>query len=204
MKKILLRADDLGYSEAVNYGIEKSVKEGLISSLGVMGNMPATQHGVDLIKDCPLALGVHTNICAGKPLTNPELIPSLVDENGNFKSSKQFRAAKEDFVVFEEVVLEIEAQYQKFLALFGRQPDYFEGHAVASSNFFKGLETVAEKHGLKYSGFSTGGAPLTIGNSLVQFNMESMAPHYEPFDMLKRMVAKADDHVVQLAVFHPG
>ena len=28
MKKILLRADDLGYSEAVNYGIEKSVKEG--------------------------------------------------------------------------------------------------------------------------------------------------------------------------------
>lgn len=204
MKKILLRADDLGYSEAVNYGIEKSVKEGLISSLGVMVNMPATQHGVDLIKDCPLALGVHTNICAGKPLTNPELIPSLVDENGNFKSSKQFRAAKEDFVVFEEVVLEIEAQYQKFLALFGRQPDYFEGHAVASSNFFKGLETVAEKHGLKYSGFSTGGAPLTIGNSLVQFNMESMAPHYEPFDMLKRMVGKADDHVVQLAVFHPG
>lgn len=65
MKKILLRADDLGYSEAVNYGIEKSVKEGLISSLGVMVNMPATQHGVDLIKDCPLALGVHTNICAG-------------------------------------------------------------------------------------------------------------------------------------------
>ena len=30
MIKLLLRADDLGYSEAVNYGIEKTVREGLI------------------------------------------------------------------------------------------------------------------------------------------------------------------------------
>ena len=44
MKKLLLRADDLGYSEAVNYGIEKSIRQGLIRSLGVMVNMPATQH----------------------------------------------------------------------------------------------------------------------------------------------------------------
>ncbi|MEX2805091.1 ChbG/HpnK family deacetylase [Streptococcus sp. H31] len=204
MKKILLRADDLGYSEAVNYGIEKTIKAGLIRSLGVMVNMPATQHGVDLIKDCDLALGVHTNICAGKPLTNPALIPSLVDENGEFKSSKVYRSAKEDFVVFEEVVLEIEAQYHRFVELFGRQPDYFEGHAVASENFFKGLEHVADKYHLKYSGFSMGGAPLRIGQSQVQFNMESMAPDYNPFDMLKRMVAKADEEVVQLAVFHPG
>ena len=28
MIKILVRADDLGYSEGVNYGIAKSVKEG--------------------------------------------------------------------------------------------------------------------------------------------------------------------------------
>ena len=204
MKKILLRADDLGYSEAVNYGIEKTIKDGLIRSLGVMVNMPATQHGVDLIKDCDIAFGQHTNICAGKPLTNPELIPSLVDENGDFKSSKVYRSAKEDFVVFEEAVLEIEAQYHCFLELFDRQPDYFEGHAVASENFFRGLEYVAGKYHLKYSGFSMGGAPLTVGQSQVQFNMESMAPDYNPFDMLKRMVAKADEKVVQLAVFHPG
>lgn len=50
LKKVLLRADDLGYSEAVNYGIEKSVKDGLIQSVGVMMNMPATVHGVALLK----------------------------------------------------------------------------------------------------------------------------------------------------------
>ena len=50
-KKVLFRADDLGYSEAVNYGIEKAVKEGLIRSVGVMVNMPTTAHGVELLKN---------------------------------------------------------------------------------------------------------------------------------------------------------
>nr|WP_308723622.1 hypothetical protein [Lactiplantibacillus plantarum] len=34
------------------------------------------------------------------------------------------------FVDLNEVVLQIEAQYQKFVALVGGKPDYFEGHAV--------------------------------------------------------------------------
>lgn len=203
-KKLLLRADDLGYSEAVNYGIEKSIKEGLIRSLGVMVNMPATEHGFHLIKDCDIALGVHTNICAERPLTDPSLIPSLVDDNGYFKSSRTYREAKEDFVVFEEVILEIEAQYHRFVELFGRKPDYFEGHAVASQNFFKGLEYIADKYDLKYSGFSMGGEPIPIGQSMVRFYMESMEPDYNPRTMIEKMVAETTDSIVSLGVFHPG
>lgn len=72
LKKVLLRADDLGYSEAVNYGIEKSVKDGLIQSVGVMMNMPATVHGVALLKNEAIAFSQHTNICVGKPLIDPK------------------------------------------------------------------------------------------------------------------------------------
>ena len=50
MKKILIRADDLGYSEGVNYGIAKSVKEGIIKSVGVMSNMPTVAHGLKLLE----------------------------------------------------------------------------------------------------------------------------------------------------------
>ena len=39
MKKILVRADDLGYCEAVNYGIARAVKSGIIRCVGVMANM---------------------------------------------------------------------------------------------------------------------------------------------------------------------
>ncbi|MGT2785555.1 ChbG/HpnK family deacetylase [Streptococcus merionis] len=205
-KKLLLRADDLGYSEAVNLGIVKALDGGLIKSLGVMVNMPATKHGVDLIKSkvYDIALSVHVNICAEKPLTDPAFIPSLVDEKGYFKSSKVYRASQEDFVQLDEVLLEIEAQYQRFVDLFGRKPDYFEGHAVSSATFFKGLEIIAKKHGLKYSPFSMGGETVTIGQHQVQYRMDSMLLDYDPFEMIRDMANKAEGDVVQLGVFHPG
>ena len=37
--KLIMRADDLGFSEAVNLGIYKAVKEGVITSVGMMTNM---------------------------------------------------------------------------------------------------------------------------------------------------------------------
>lgn len=36
MKRLIIRADDLGYSEAVNHGIAGTVKDGLIGSVGIM------------------------------------------------------------------------------------------------------------------------------------------------------------------------
>lgn len=204
MKKIILRADDLGYSEGVNYGIVKSVKEGIIKSVGVMPNMPAVTHGLALLENIDVCLGQHTNICIGKPLTDPARIPSLVDEHGEFKSSKQYRSTKEDFVVLEEVILEIEAQYHRFVELTGKKPEYFEGHAVSSDNFFKGLEMVAEKYGLKYSGMSFGGDALTIGNTKVYIHMDSMKPEYDPYESLKTMVNQAHDHAVDMMICHPG
>ena len=178
-KKVLFRADDLGYSEAVNYGIEKAVKKGLIQSVGVMVNMPAALHGVELLKNEPIAFSQHTNICVGKPLADPEKIPSLVDADGNFKSSKIYREAKEDFVVFSEVMLEIEAQYQCFLALFGRKPDYFEGHAVTSANYFKAMEQFAVEHGLKYSGLPQGQSYVRWSEAITGVVTVAMTSWYE-------------------------
>jgi len=212
-KKVLFRADDLGYSEAVNYGIEKSVKDGLISSVGVMVNMPSTQHGVDLLKEEPIAFSQHTNICAGKPLADPEKIPSLVKEGGYFKSSKEYRAAKKDFVVFEEALIEIEAQYKKFIELFSKKPDYFEGHAIASENFFKALEYFADKHGLTYSGLPKGTSPneLTSNDTFINVNgtkvymmMESMQPDYNPYHTLEKLLDNLHEDGVDMLIFHPG
>jgi Uncharacterized protein conserved in bacteria len=204
MKKILMRADDLGYSEGVNYGIAKSVKEGIIGSVGVMTNMPAVVHGLKLFEDTKVCFGQHTNICIGKPITDPSLIPSITNENGEFKSSKEYRQAKEDFVVLEEVILEIEAQYRRFIELTGETPHYFEGHAVASANFFKGLEIVADKFGLKYSGFSIDGTPLKIDKKDVYVTMDSMMPNYNPFESLKKIVENAEDDKYYMFICHPG
>ena len=204
MKRLLVRADDLGYSEGINYGIAKSVKEGIIGSVGVMTNMIAVVHGLKLLEDTDVCFGQHTNICIGKPLTDPSLIPSITNENGEFKSSKEYRQAKEDFVVLDEVILEIEAQYKKFIDLVGESPHYFEGHAVASTNFFKGLEIVAEKYGLKYSGLSLDGIPLKIANKEVFVSMDSMKPDYVPFESLKKFVKNANEEGYYMFICHPG
>ena len=46
--KLIMRADDLGFSEAVNLGIYKAVKEGVITSVGMMTNMEHANHGYEL------------------------------------------------------------------------------------------------------------------------------------------------------------
>ena len=187
MKRILIRADDLGWTEAINYGIAKTMRDGIIRSVGLMTNMPASRHGWDLVKDLNPCVGQHTNICAGRPLTDPALIPSICQENGQFKPSRAYReAAKqgEDFVVLDEVVLEIEAQYQRFVEITGQQPHYFEGHAVASPNFFKGLAVVAEKHGLPYLPFAPAD-PVRFRSTMLTTSMDSMKPDYDPFESLK-------------------
>lgn len=148
---VIMRADDLGISEAVDYGIVKSIKDGMINTVGLMTNLSTSEHGANLIKDFPeICLGQHTNISLGKPVSDPKLIPSLVDKSGNFKSSSVYKNASKDFVNVEEVIIEAEAQLNRFRQLTGKYPEYFEGHAVMSRKFFEGLEIVAKKNNLLF------------------------------------------------------
>ena len=204
MKRILVRADDLGYCEAVNYGIAKAVKEGIIRSVGLMPNMKAAEHGVQLLKGTPVCYGQHTNICEDYPLTDPALIPSLVQPNGKFKSKTEYRQAKEDFVVLEEVILEIEAQLRRFVELVGEEPHYLEGHAVPSANFFKGLEIVAQRHGLHYLGMNPAGT-VRFRNTELSSSMDSMKPDYDPFQSLKEAAMRdVGENGCVMMICHPG
>lgn len=208
MIDLIIRADDVGYSEAVNYGIEKTVKQGLIGSVGLMPNMPAAAHGLALLEGTGVCIGQHTNICIGHPCADPASIPSLLDENGMLKSSRTYREAwkkGECFTVLEEMVLEIEAQYQRFIQLTGRQPDYFEGHAVMSKHLMQGLEIVAQRHGLKYNNMYPGDETGTFGGRPVAAcPMRSMDPDYDPARELKEAVLHARTDMPNVFVCHPG
>ena len=208
MIDLIIRADDVGYSEAVNYGIEKTVKQGLIGSVGLMPNMPAAAHGLALLEGTGVCIGQHTNICIGRPCADPASIPSLLDENGMLKSSRTYREAwkkGECFTVLEEMVLEIEAQYQRFVELTGRQPDYFEGHAVLSRHLMQGLEIVAQRHGLKYNNMYPGDETGTFGGRPVaSCPMRSMDPDYDPARELKEAVLHARTDMPNVFVCHPG
>mgnify|MGYP004668276013 FL=1 len=207
-RRILVRADDIGYCRGVNYGIADSVWNGIIRSAGVMPNMPESKHGVDLLKGSGVCFGMHTNVCLGKPCADPAKIPSLLDENGNLKSSRTYREAwkkGEEIVSLDEMVIEIEAQYQRYLELTGEKPHYFEAHAVLNQNLARGLEIVAEKYDLPDLPACFEPTGVQFKNTVLITRMESMKPDYDPAESLKKAVLAAyKDNECPMFVCHPG
>ena len=65
MSKMLVRADDLGYSEAFNYGLARAVKSGFLRCVGVMPNMEWAEHGVRLLDGTDVIFTVHANLPSG-------------------------------------------------------------------------------------------------------------------------------------------
>lgn len=202
MKRLLLRADDLGFGEAVNYGIIKTVREGLIKNCGVMVNMAATAHAASLIRDVPCCLGLHCNVSVGRPLMAPAEVPTLVDERGLFYSSRQYRAANVEFASVADFCKELTAQYRRFVALFGRKPAYFEAHAVESKNLAIALEQVAGQNGLFYQpSFSD----FTLGGTyVVNLPNHAMEPAYDARSALKQELSNVREDTCCLYVCHPG
>ena len=204
MNKILVRADDLGYCEAFNYGVARAVKSGIVRCVGVMPNMEWAEHGVRLLDGTDVIFTVHANICQGKPITDPKLIPSLVDENGIFKDKSLYREAKEDFVVLDEVIMEVEAQYQRLVELIGKKPYMVEAHAVPSNNFNKALAIVNARHGLANMSFDPARGPI-LGSHVMKFSMDSGNPDYNPFESFKKAASQEmKEDECAMMVLHPG
>ncbi|MGL4911471.1 MAG: chitin disaccharide deacetylase [Romboutsia sp.] len=110
MTKLVINADDFGYTEGVNLGIISAYKNGIVSSCTIMSNMPGFEHGLDLLKENPgLGCGVHMTLTCHKPLLMSH--KTIVDENGYFHK----RATKEvlDKMDLDEVYEEFCAQIDK-------------------------------------------------------------------------------------------
>lgn len=205
MQKILVRADDLGYSEAFNYGLARAVKSGIVRCVGVMPNMEWAEHGVRLLDGTDVTFTVHANICQGRPITDPARIPSLVDENGFFKDKSLYREAKEDFVVLEEAVMEVEAQYNRLVELTGKKPFMVEAHAVPSNNFMKAIAIVAQRNGVESMKIDFATMRASIGKYFIKHSMDSGNADYNPFESFKKAALQpmAEDECAMM-VLHPG
>ena len=154
MKKVIINADDLGISEAYNYGVIKACREGIAGSTSIMINMPAAQQAVQLVGECPgLFIGLHTNLVLGSPCSDPREIPSLVDERGLFYRSSVYRTGKRNFI-YEDVKTETIAQMERFRKMTGSYPVHIEPHAVISPVIESVLFDVAQQFGIHTTPFS--------------------------------------------------
>jgi predicted glycoside hydrolase/deacetylase ChbG (UPF0249 family) len=203
MVRMILRADDLGYSKGVNCAIASCLKAGTLKTAGLMVNMEA-RHAWNLIKGMDICLGLHANISAGRPISNPEDVPSLVNGDGMFKSSKQYNQG-DDIAAYEDCRREVQAQIQAFQQLTGRMPDYVDPHAVASQNFGQALADVCAEYGLDFYPFTMEDPILKDGLS-IYVHAGFMLKDYNPARYVKDLVSSLDEdeQQVHVVVFHPG
>ena len=124
----IITADDFGLSKSTNEAIMRGIDMGIINSTNIMVNMPYANDGISLIKRKGLYLGIHYNLTTGRPISDVKSIPSLVDTDGNFWNFKNFKKrAMLGLIRFDEVRLELNAQLEKFVNMFG-QPKYWNSH----------------------------------------------------------------------------
>lgn len=122
--KIVINADDLGYTQGINYGIMEGVEKGIIRSTTALMCGAYIQQGFELANKHPeLGVGVHLTLTLGHSLTNA---PSITDENGNFYPGRTTVWSKD--VNYDEVYHEWKAQIDKYIELFGHKPTHLDSH----------------------------------------------------------------------------
>lgn len=129
MPKIIITADDYGMCDIVDKAIDAGIENGVITTTNVMLNMETAANAAKLRKAYPyISVGVHWNVTTGKPVSHPETIPTLVDEQGNFWSISVFKKRySKGLIRPEDLERELEAQYGMFEALCGKA-DYWNTH----------------------------------------------------------------------------
>ncbi|HZW50654.1 MAG TPA: ChbG/HpnK family deacetylase, partial [Rudaea sp.] len=77
-------------SRGITDGIILAHRYGFLTSASLMANMPAAEYAVARARAFPrLAVGLHLNICQGRPLLPASEVSSLVGADGNFHPPRE-------------------------------------------------------------------------------------------------------------------
>lgn len=124
--KLIVNADDFGYTERVSAGILRGHRDGIVTTTTFMTNAPHTDGAAKLARATPsLDVGVHLVVSFGRPLADIARVRSLVDADGKFFRPKQLLSRDIDR---EEALTEYRAQYERARELLGRDPTHVDTH----------------------------------------------------------------------------
>ena len=134
MKRLIVNADDFGFNRQITDGIIEAHENGVVTSTTLMVNMSAASYAIEQSRSCPdLSVGLHVNLTLGKPVSEPQDVPSLIQANGNFwDRGTFFRRANLGRLNSTELRREIGAQLQKMIEL-GLTPTHADSHHHSTS-----------------------------------------------------------------------
>ncbi len=88
MRRLIVNADDFGFTSGVNRAIVEAHARGVVTSATLMANGRAFAEATQLARSVPhLSVGCHVVLIDGQPVLAPALVSSLVsqpEESGSF------------------------------------------------------------------------------------------------------------------------
>lgn len=142
--KVIINADDFGFSRGVNLGILEGFQNGIITSTSMMVNMPGFEHAVSLMKQYPQLLKVGLHLVTSVEYSVVKGLKTVTDENGHFYHDEKKIAACDE----EELYKEYEAQYQRFVEIVGIKPTHIDFHWCHTPVQLKTAIRLAKKYDL--------------------------------------------------------
>ena len=131
VKRLIVNADDLGWSEAVTSGILKAHREGIVTSTTLMTNLPGAEEALSRTRcETPgLAIGVHLNLMEGRPLAPRDEVAAILDGAGCFVPSPMalYRKVYCSESARRAALRELEAQVGWAMAR-GLKPSHVDSH----------------------------------------------------------------------------
>ena len=150
MKRLIINSDDYGRTPDISRGIREAHLHGVVTSTTCMMNIPTTANDVVIaLKETPnLGMGVHLVLTMGRPISAPEAVPSIVDENGNFY---KYGSLIENLpnLNMEDVKTEWRAQIEAFVKVAGRRLTHIDSHhhsSYFSPNLFRAMLELAKEY----------------------------------------------------------
>jgi len=129
-RRLIVNADDFGRSAAVNQAVVRAHREGILTTASLMVNEAGFDEAAALAREHPtLGVGLHLTLACGHAALPPEVIPGLVNANGEFRCGSTSAGVRYFFRsnLRDQLRQEIHAQFQKFHA--AHLPlDHVNGH----------------------------------------------------------------------------
>lgn len=95
MRRLIVNADDLGFTAGINRAIVEAHTRGIVTSSTLMANGRAFEDAVRLARSVPgLSVGCHVVLIDGEPVLNAELLPSITSA---YSGGARFRDGLKSF-----------------------------------------------------------------------------------------------------------
>ena len=227
--KIILHADDFGFTDDTVDATIKCFEEGILSSASIMVNCASSQKAIEYARTHPqFSFGLHLTYVDGLiPAVNPTLLSSLVDDNGKFLGSNEVRKSALFFKLnVNLILLETESQIN-LLSSGGVAISHLDSHGhlhkfpsflLALSRLAKGQKQIKVRRvqNVFMQPHTNAYSPKVIVNSILASyivkNFRTTDYFYMPansFDtkwannILRQMDRMPTDSVIEIGV-HPG